>query len=703
MSIINRMRSNKGQEDVFWVRTFISVGAIVYPLWSLFFRYALPGAYDSIYIRGMLSVFGVFVIIATFINRLRAHVLGLLYLTIIVATGQQIYMSVLNKFHPYYQMGTIVLIAVLMPLFQSVRTMMLYIVVTTLMALIPLAYYDLRSLAIFYAGGLTFFFISGVVLYSRLSLLKKLQSSREIIATEADKVEAINRDISSIMQNIHQGIFTIESSDGAIGPHYSHYLETILAFQPSKQSQFLDLFARSNLTSDQKDQMSAAIGAIGEELLQFELNSGLLPQNCELTRADGQYRSIELEWNPILLAHTETITKILVTVRDVTDYNELLQTNRSRQEELRNISDLISVDEKKLDSVYGSLRKLQDNINTLLKSRDILEPEHLRRLFRELHTIKGLARSYHLSSLAESAHNCESQLSHLKSQNSQVESAMILGVVKPVESILRGYGEIIFKKLGRSRQTESRLSIERGSLLSVLEKLNSKVSPNLESSKSVREASAELLSMVSYPLERVLEDVIASCEEIAANLQKPRPMIIVHDPGLSFTPACHDLLKNVFTHLLRNSMDHGIEAPKDRVQKGKPELGRVDISLVQSENDLQIEIKDDGAGLDIQKIFAKACRLNLLAATQQPPTDVLANLIFLPDFSTKDEVTTVSGRGIGMDAVRVYLEAFDCQIKLKLHNEKDGFADFSIQIRVPGSFMESYVGFGGAYPSCNRL
>ncbi len=107
-----------------------------------------------------------------------------------------------------------------------------------------------------------------------------------------------------------------------------------------------------------------------------------------------------------------------------------------------------------------------------------------------------------------------------------------------------------------------------------------------------------------------------------------------------------------FEHLLRNCITHGIELPEARAAAGKDAAGTVTVTLHQEGNEVAVEIRDDGAGLDFKRIRERAQALNLIAADSKPTDAELAPLIFTAGFSTATEVTELSGRGIGMDVVR---------------------------------------------------
>lgn len=124
-----------------------------------------------------------------------------------------------------------------------------------------------------------------------------------------------------------------------------------------------------------------------------------------------------------------------------------------------------------------------------------------------------------------------------------------------------------------------------------------------------------------------------------------------------------DRMTGAFEHLLRNSVTHGIESPERRAAAGKEPTGSIVVSLTHEGNEVGVEFRDDGAGLDLQRIREKGAAMGLIDP-QQPHSDAeLANLIFTSGFSTADKVTELAGRGIGMDVVRAEVNAMGGRIE----------------------------------------
>lgn len=124
-----------------------------------------------------------------------------------------------------------------------------------------------------------------------------------------------------------------------------------------------------------------------------------------------------------------------------------------------------------------------------------------------------------------------------------------------------------------------------------------------------------------------------------------------------------DRMTGSFEHLLRNCVSHGIETPEARTQAGKEATGSIVVALSQEANEVGVEFRDDGAGLNLARIRAKGEALGLISPDAQPSDAELANLIFSPGFSTADEITELSGRGVGMDVVRSEVNAMGGRVE----------------------------------------
>ena len=131
-----------------------------------------------------------------------------------------------------------------------------------------------------------------------------------------------------------------------------------------------------------------------------------------------------------------------------------------------------------------------------------------------------------------------------------------------------------------------------------------------------------------------------------------------------------DLIADPLVHMVRNAVDHGIEMPEIRAKSGKSESGAVTLTAFHSGGNVVVELSDDGAGLDKDKLLAKAISKNLIESEKGMSESEIFNLIFAPGFSTADQVTDLSGRGVGMDVVRRNIESMRGRVEISSGKRK---------------------------------
>lgn len=139
-----------------------------------------------------------------------------------------------------------------------------------------------------------------------------------------------------------------------------------------------------------------------------------------------------------------------------------------------------------------------------------------------------------------------------------------------------------------------------------------------------------------------------------------------------------DLIADPLIHMVRNAVDHGIETPGVRAEAGKSATGRVKLAAYHAGGDVVVELTDDGAGLDPEKLVAKAIAKNLIESDKGMSESEIFRLIFAPGFSTAEALTDVSGRGVGMDVVRRNIEAMRGRIEIA--SEKGKGSVFTIRL-----------------------
>jgi two-component system chemotaxis sensor kinase CheA len=139
-------------------------------------------------------------------------------------------------------------------------------------------------------------------------------------------------------------------------------------------------------------------------------------------------------------------------------------------------------------------------------------------------------------------------------------------------------------------------------------------------------------------------------------------------------------------HLVRNSLDHGLETPEKRRASGKSETGTLLLNAFHQGGNIVIEIKDDGAGLNEEKIFNKAVDKGLISAAEKLPPEKIHELIFLPGFSTADVISDISGRGVGMDVVRKNISSLGGSVEVR--SQEGVGTTFTIRLPLTLAIMD---------------
>ncbi|MDO6473922.1 chemotaxis protein CheW [Alteromonas sp. 1_MG-2023] len=183
-----------------------------------------------------------------------------------------------------------------------------------------------------------------------------------------------------------------------------------------------------------------------------------------------------------------------------------------------------------------------------------------------------------------------------------------------------------------------------------------------ELQRNTREIQESVMSMRMLPVNMTFSRFPRVVRDLSKKLGK-QVNLVMEGEHTEIDKSLIEKLVDPLTHLVRNSIDHGVESPEVRKAAGKPEAGTVTLSAEQKGGNIVIGITDDGAGLNRERILDKARQNGLLFSDDMPDSDVW-NLIFEPGFSTAAEVTDVSGRGVGMDVVRRNIESIGGRIEI---------------------------------------
>lgn len=543
------------------------------------------------------------------------------------------------------------------------------------------------------------------------SLAKSFAAMRDAIREKIQLIEEYNRnlekkveertealqqktnDIQVMMQNIVQGVFTLMEGN-VIHPEYSEFLETIIPdYEIAGANVMKCLFSSSNLGPDTLDQLEVGLGAIiGEDAMMYDFNKGVLIRECQKKMPDGKWLILEFEWIP-MIDDNDQIEKMMVTVRDVTEVRKLFAEAEEQRAELEIIGEILTVSQDKFEDFSTSSTDFIDESMTLLESEEKKSEKVIEALFRNLHTVKGNARTLGFVRLTQIVHETEQDYMDLRKDLSlEWNPRKLKDQLKCSEKLLNEYIRINTNKLGRKGPgrrgaVEKYMMIPQEQIDLKLKKIEDiENNPDASCLPLLQEFKEAFTMLGTSSFEDVLGSILQSLPELASDLGKETPLVEINPNRIFCKNQIVGLIQNTLMHLFRNSLDHGIESSEERSAQGKSREGHIALDLSQSNDHVLMRLKDDGAGLNLSKLRDKALAEGVIDDSSELSPIELANLIFMSGLSTAEQVTEVSGRGVGMDAVKNFLQREKGDIEIQLLEDQafqNGNVPFEILISLP--------------------
>ncbi|MBN8506378.1 MAG: chemotaxis protein CheW [Burkholderiales bacterium] len=195
--------------------------------------------------------------------------------------------------------------------------------------------------------------------------------------------------------------------------------------------------------------------------------------------------------------------------------------------------------------------------------------------------------------------------------------------------------------------------------------------------RNTRDLQEAVMSIRMIPMSVVFNRFPRMLRDLAAKLGK-KVDLVTQGEATELDKGLVEKITDPLTHLVRNSCDHGIEMPAERLAKGKPEMGTITLVASHQGGSIVIEVRDDGKGLNRQKLISKAQEKGIDAHEGMSDSEVW-NLIFAPGFSTAEQVTDVSGRGVGMDVVKRNITSLGGHVEI---DSAEGYG-MKVSVRLP--------------------
>ncbi len=249
----------------------------------------------------------------------------------------------------------------------------------------------------------------------------------------------------------------------------------------------------------------------------------------------------------------------------------------------------------------------------------------------------------------------------------QMESTTIRVDVKKVDQLINLVGELV---ITQAMLAQNSRGLDAGAYQQLLAGLT-------DLDRNTRDLQESVMSIRMIPMSIVFSRFPRMLRDLANKLGKKVELVTLGE-ATELDKGLVEKITDPLTHLVRNSCDHGIEMPADRLAKGKSEHGTITLSASHQGGSIVIEVRDDGRGLSREKILSKAQERGIEVSEQMSDADVW-QLIFAPGFSTAEEVTDVSGRGVGMDVVKRNIAALNGSVEI---DSAEGYG-MKVSVRLP--------------------
>ncbi|MBI5017255.1 MAG: Hpt domain-containing protein [Deltaproteobacteria bacterium] len=490
------------------------------------------------------------------------------------------------------------------------------------------------------------------------TLAGSINTMLEALGASHGIIRERNAEVSLLMDTVPAGLLSLDE-EFRVNPEHSRAAAEMLGTDALRGRAFTEVLGLTGEREDKGTELVEFLDLLRLELVPEETVAGLNPLEELHFEAGGAARWLRLRYF-LIRRGSDLPNHILAVLEDITEEKRLAaQVATSQRENLQLRA--IAEDPDLFREFLSETRRILTEVEGLAARLDATEASRplVAEIFRGVHTIKGVAGSFGLGDLSALASELETSLDHLRKADeipqdgvdqtrtslahlSDAFSEVVEGAKKLLGDDVAGGGlflRISSEELLRHMVEIRSLTLDDGVKEAVLSRIKEEVLRRLRALREVpaRRGLARSLKILPGLLERLGKPVAFRFEG-------------------EDTPVDCDVVQELNTsliHLIRNAVDHGIEPADERVEAGKPEEGAVSLAVSRQDGDVVVTLADDGRGLDPQKLKAAALRKGILdpAECGRLSAEEALGLIFRPGFSTAEQVTDVSGRGVGMDAV----------------------------------------------------
>lgn len=454
------------------------------------------------------------------------------------------------------------------------------------------------------------------------------------------EVRQANRMLNAIMNSLGQG-FLVFDAKGICSDIFTRACEDILEGIPAQKP----IWEVLKLDQANTDQFKMWMQAVLAESLPFESLADLAPDLFHHSQA----RHIPLNFYPIR-SEEGSITNIVMVATDRTREHQAEEALLKEQQYIQMVLKVI-----KSRDQFGLFLESAKNLIDKIKS-DLNKPEdtfNVAEALRTLHTLEGEAGLFSAATIRQKARDCQEVLEPIKRGDIYDLHELLTELKVQVEQLEQAYGEFLrahrdlleILKVGKSRNIE----------VSVTKLLGfAKMLDESSSLPRLRERFSE--DLLKQPISLYIQHFNEIAQHVAQIQGKQLEPVQFNCQNVKIAPGSIDPLIASMVHVFRNAVDHGIEDPATRMEKGKPEAGKIIVEAEKFDHNgqswVRLCVKDDGNGIDPVKLREKLVQKYPNDSFQGQTDEQVIQGIFLPGFSSRESVGQFSGRGIGMDAVK---------------------------------------------------
>ncbi|MDH5560786.1 MAG: ATP-binding protein [Deltaproteobacteria bacterium] len=476
-------------------------------------------------------------------------------------------------------------------------------------------------------------------------ILERASEKLSIARKESEHASEQYRLTQEILDNLGQGSFSIDET-GEIGENYTPIAAEYLDRKHLAGVPFADVLLKNDKKA-LRDYYRALNLLFGGNKFDPEVIISMLPNQTTINeRTYKLYYTFVEDYEGFVASvfvRMDEITQALKREKQVQDQIVKEDHEKTIIEKMRhNISGYMNL----LEEIEKCVQQIREFEETYIVNDEKPDSEFTTVLMRNLHTSKGVSAQFELNETRDILHSMEDCVQLIEKEG--------------IDDHLMEFDSL-----------RTKLNHTYDYACSLKESLGDEIIRKLQGVNFSQEEFRELLGLATHdhfdqikqiiltkakvPAEKIIENWESDIKRLSAKLGKKVDLVLKIKEGLMVPKEVAEVLNKELVHLYRNSVDHGVETVQNRLDAGKGESGKVIISIDEKDGRLVFSIADDGAGMDFDKIIqiAKSKKhLNLETVDKYVQENKPWKILFMPGFSSAEQVTNISGRGVGMDAVK---------------------------------------------------